>query len=168
MSEFKSLLTKSGFLFFHASSINFKLHAFLEEALLEDGKPVLINHENKVSVNFDTPITSTDDLFASEFVVAHALLESWCLSVTSDLVNELNKYVEENLISIEVQGRLGDACLVFEGVNDYIEEVRGLDFAKVSKINDCLVDWIETVDFIHDGSELYDTIAQIYQNKLND
>lgn len=168
MSEFKTLLTNMGFGFLQAESLNFQLVSSLEEVLKKDYKSALVDSTNLVSVNFDKPITSTEDFFNNEFMVARCILESWCLSVTSELLEEINEGVTDNAVYISLVGGMYDAYLSFENVDNYLEEVKTLSFGKVSKIYDALNDWLKTVDFISGGSDLYDEVTKIKQVKFDD
>lgn len=168
MSQFKTLLSNMGFGFISAESLNLQLASSLEDALKKDHKSALVTSDNEVSINFDTPITSTEDLFRNDFMVIRCVLESWCLSVTSELLKEINKDISDNPVYISLNGGLYDAYLTFENTDDYLVELQTLGFGKVSKIYDTLTDWLKTVDFINGGSDFYDEVTIIKNDKFND
>lgn len=136
---------------------NFGSFIDLKEALSKDDKTPLVAYNHDVVVPLPHNLHDTDSLFQNENHFLHALIESWCLSVTSPLLTELNCYAPtSNELTAYFDGYLNSAQLYFENTDDF---VNSLDSDDVESVQAILSEWSNTVEMFGNAAELQGALA---------
>lgn len=136
---------------------NFGSFLNLKEALSKDDKIPLVGYEHDVAVPLPQDLYDTNSLFQNENHFLHALIESWCLSVTSPLLTELNCYAPtSNELTIYFDGYLDSAQLYLENADDF---VHSLDSDDVESVQAILSEWSHTIEVFGNAEELKDALT---------
>lgn len=142
-----------------ASENNYGFYDSLKEALGEDGQQSYVDSYNNKSSMLYKPINDTDDLFEGEDYFAHALIETWALSVISPFVDGINELLGNSILQVYLEGGVSDCRLCADlHQEELMKALHDLDEQDLSEIQDALSDWSNTCDYIDGIDVLEDAV----------
>ncbi|MGO3120125.1 MAG: hypothetical protein ACTIJH_06370 [Moraxellaceae bacterium] len=136
---------------------NFSSFINLKEALNKDNKIPLVFYEHDVAAPLPQDLYDTNSLFQNENHFLHALIESWCLSVTSPMLAELNCYADNgNELTAYFDGEFYSGCVYFENTDVFINSLGSDD---VDSVHAILSEWSHTVEMFGNAKELTEALT---------
>lgn len=141
--------------------LNFQLFTKLKDALTADNKSIVAEADTDVLIETIETLSSDDTNAQGD--VLRGVIENWCLSVLTPLLDALNEFSDTESIYFSMDNYLYDATISLSGdIEGFADSVEP---ENVTDLKELLADWENTLDAITNSDELLDAINALPQEE---